>query len=161
VALGSLNERHGLDMSMPSVMHIDPLINLIDQATLTPDKLDSLAELHRLRRRMNSLGERINRNRIASVNVVLEQYFQILSNTHVAERFRFARLPSNPSGTSLVYVTPGTADRPGAVVFDDIARTWLSASTCWRRSRCRIFTSFNRISTTRAGGSAMRNGVSP
>src|SRR6185503_6385584 len=32
VALSSLNDQHGLDISMPSVMHLDPLINLINQS---------------------------------------------------------------------------------------------------------------------------------
>src|SRR6185503_297529 len=47
VALGSLNNQRGLDISMPSAQHIEPLINLIDQATLTPDKLLSLAAIER------------------------------------------------------------------------------------------------------------------
>ena len=30
---------------MPSVMHLDPLVNLVNQATLTPEKLQSLAAI--------------------------------------------------------------------------------------------------------------------
>ena len=43
VALGSLNNERGLDFSMPSVQHLDPLINVVNQSTLTPDKLETLA----------------------------------------------------------------------------------------------------------------------
>jgi hypothetical protein len=129
VALGRLNDRHGLDASMPSVMHIDPLINLINQSTLTPDKLESLARISRYKRQLNALGDRINRNRIASVNLVLEQYFRIVSNRHVAELYAFARLPSNPSDSSVVYVTPRANERSEGELFDDIARTWATAST--------------------------------
>jgi hypothetical protein len=128
VALGRLNDRQGLDISMPSVMHIDPLINLVDPSTLTPDKLESLAQISRYKRQLNTLADRINRNRIASVNVVLEQYFQIVSNRHVAELYAFARLPSNRTGSSVVYVTPKTRDRSDAELFDEIARQWVSAS---------------------------------
>ena len=129
VALGRLNDQHGLDISMPSVMHIDPLINLINQSTLTPDKLESLARISRYKRQLNTLADRINQNRIASVNFVLEQYFQIVSNRHVAEVYAFARLPSNPSESSLVYVTPKTKKRSDAELFDHIARSWASGST--------------------------------
>jgi hypothetical protein len=129
VALGRLNDRQGLDISMPSVMHIDPLINLVDQSTLTPEKLESLAQIGRYKRQLNTLAERINRNRIASVNLVLEQYFQIVSNRHVAEVYAFARLPSNRTESSVVYVTPKTRDRSDAELFDEIARNWVSAST--------------------------------
>ena len=128
VALGSLNDRHGLDVSMPSVMHIDPLINLIDQSTLTPDKLESLAQISRYKRQLNAIADRINRNRIASVNLVLEQYFQIVSKRHVAEQYAFARLPSTPSASSAVYVTPKAKDRSEAELFDDIARIWVNGS---------------------------------
>jgi len=129
VALGRLNDRHGLDASMPSVMHIDPLINLVNQSTLTPDKLESLARISRYKRQLNALGDRINRNRIASVNLVLEQYFRIVSNRRVAELYAFARLPSNPSDSSVVYVTPKVKERSEGELFDDIARTWVTAST--------------------------------
>ena len=129
VALGSLNDRHGLDISMPSVMHIDPLVNLVNQSTLTADKLASLADISRHKARLNDLTERINRNRIASVNFVLEQWHRIVSNELVAEQFRFAALPSNPSESSLVYVTPRTRERAGAMLLDDIARNWVAAST--------------------------------
>ena len=129
VALGRLNDRQGLDISMPSVMHIDPLINLVDQSTLTPEKLESLAQISRHKRQLNTLADRINRNRIASVNVVLEQYFQIVSNRHVAELYAFARLPSSPPERSVVYVTPRTKARTDEELFDEIARSWIGAST--------------------------------
>jgi hypothetical protein len=129
VALGRLNDRQGLDVSMPSVMHIDPLINLVNESTLTPDKLEALARISRYKRQLNALADRINGNRIASVNLVLEQYFRIVSNRHVAALYAFATLPSNPSDSSIVYVTPKTKDRRDAELYDDIARNWATAST--------------------------------
>ena len=128
VALGRLNDRHGLDISMPSVMHIDPMINLINQSTLTPDKLESLAQISRSKRQLNTLADRINSNRIASVNLVLERYFQRVSSRHVSELYAFARLPSIPSESSAVYVTPRTRERSDAELFDDIARNWANSS---------------------------------
>lgn len=129
VALAPLNDQRGIDISMPSVTHIEPLINLVNQSTLTPEKLESLAAIARYKARMADLTERINRNRSAAINFVLEQYAQIVSNRYLAELFTFAGLPSNPSTSSLVYVTPKTRDRAGAAVFEDIARQWADAST--------------------------------
>ena len=70
VTLSRLNAGHGWDVSMPSVMHLDPLINLVNQSTLTPDKLDSLAAIRRDRQRLSSLAVRLNRNRLAWLIVI-------------------------------------------------------------------------------------------
>src|SRR5688572_11719619 len=72
VALSAMNHQRGLDISMPSVMHLDPLVNLLNQGTLTPDKLQSLAAIDQYKGRINYLVGRLQRNRIASINFVLE-----------------------------------------------------------------------------------------
>lgn len=128
VALASLNNQNGLDISMPSFMHIDPLINLVNQSTLTPEKLQSLAEISRYKEKMNSLADRINRNGLAAVNLVLEQSYKILSNRYRSELATLARLPSNPSAASLIQVTPKVKDRDGATLFKDIAANWMDSS---------------------------------
>jgi hypothetical protein len=110
-------------------MHVQPLINLIDQATMTPEKLESLAAIGGYKRRLNALAERINRNRLAAVHLALEQYYRATSKRLVSEQFRFAALPSNPPQTSVVYVTPRTRPREGATLFDDIAALWVASST--------------------------------
>src|SRR4030095_13628597 len=71
VALGSLNNERGLDISMPSAMHLDPLVNLVNQSTLTPEKLQSLAAIEQYKARINHLVERLQRTRFASINFVL------------------------------------------------------------------------------------------
>ncbi|MGH9347457.1 MAG: hypothetical protein ACRD26_09345 [Vicinamibacterales bacterium] len=128
VALSRLNDQRGLDISMPSVTHIDPLINLVDQSTLTPEKLASLSAISRDKERLNELAGRLAHSRFASEHFVLEQYFEIVSKRHLAELFTFARLPSNPARSSLVYVTPKTRARDEPALFDDIATNWTSAS---------------------------------
>jgi hypothetical protein len=128
VALGAWNDREGLDLSMPSAMHVQPLINLIDQATLTPEKLESLAAIGGYKRRLNAAAERINGNRSAAVNLVFEQYYRFTRQRLVSEQFRFAALPSNPARTSVMYVTPRTRPREGSKLFDDIAALWVASS---------------------------------
>src|SRR5262245_16648691 len=128
VALSSLNDEHGIDISMPSFQHLDPLINLASPSTLTPDKLRSLASIDRYQQRMNNVAGALRRNRIASINFVLEQYQRILSNRYQAEVATFAGLPSNPGGHSVITVTPTVPGRDRTLLFEDIARTWISAS---------------------------------
>lgn len=129
VALGSLNDRHGLDISMPSVMHLEPLVNLVDQATLTPDKIRSLAEIGRLKERLADLDARLRRNRLASVHVVLARYRDKTSHDYEGEVAAFANLPSNPATESVIRATPRVKARTGAAVFEDIVANWVASST--------------------------------
>ncbi len=128
VALSRLNDQRGWDISMPSVMHLDPLINLVNQSTLTPDKLDSLAEIRRDKQHLNALAERLNRNRFASIDFVLGRYHAIVEQRYREELVRFSQLPSNPPEQSVIHVAPRVNDRRGAIVYEDIAREWSTSS---------------------------------
>lgn len=128
VALSAQNNDHGIDISMPSFGHLSPLVNLVDRATLTPAKLESLATISRYKERLNELAERINRSRLASVRFVREQYYRVLLRRYRDELLVFDKLPSNPSESSLIQVTPAVKHREGAMVFEDIARSWAQSS---------------------------------
>ena len=128
VALSALNNARGVDISMPSPMHLDPLVNLIDQSTLTPDKLYLLADINRDKERLNGLVATIGRNRIASVNFVLERLYERTQSRYASELGRFVNLPSNPPKASVVEVTPSVTPRAGATLFDDIAKQWAASS---------------------------------
>lgn len=52
VALASKNEQRGIDGSMPSYGHLESLINLIDKETMTYDRLDSVHEIAKCRRKL-------------------------------------------------------------------------------------------------------------
>jgi hypothetical protein len=129
VALSSLNNQRGLDISMPSVMHLDPLVNLVNQSTLTPEKLQSLAAISQYKERINYLVGRLQHNRIAAINVVLEQLHTSATASYQAELAHFGSLPSNPSDSSLILATPTVASRDApATVFADVAKNWSEAS---------------------------------
>lgn len=128
VALGALNHARGLDASMPSVQHLDPLINLVNQSALTPQKLESLAAIFRDRERILDLTATIGANRIASVNLVLDWYHGRLLDRYTRELGRFASLPSNPPANPLVQTTPPVAPREPAALFADIAAMWARSS---------------------------------
>jgi len=128
VALSPLNDQRGWDISMPSFMHLDPLINLVNQSTLTPEKLDSLAAIRRDKQRLNALAERLNRNRLASLDFVLGRYRVFVERRYREELVRFDRLPSNPPQRSVIHVVPPVKDRRGANVYEEIARDWITSS---------------------------------
>ena len=128
VALGSVNDQRGWDVSMPSFMHLDPLVNLVDTSTLTPEKLETLAAIEKDKQRLNWLAGRINATSFASIDVALEQYYAIVLGRYREALVRFSELPSNASETSVIRVTPRQEPRERAELFDGIASQWLSAS---------------------------------
>jgi hypothetical protein len=128
IALSNLNNQRGLDISMPSVMHLDPLINLVNQATLTPEKLQSLAAISHYKERINYLVGRLQHNRFAAINFVLERLHRSATAGYQKELARFGNLPSASSNGSLILATPSVAARDEARVFADVARSWSDAS---------------------------------
>ena len=160
VALANFNNERGLDISMPSVQHLDPLINLVNQSTLTPEKLESLATIVRYRQQLTDLVGRIRTNRIASVNFVLDQFYKRRFSDFVRERGRFNNLPSAPSASSLIQVTPAVKTREAATLFTDIAEQWASSALLMhdliaaRGAEYFHFLQPNQYYTTRQFGSA-------
>jgi hypothetical protein len=128
VALSRLNDERGSDISMPSVMHMDPLTNLVDQSSLTPERVASLARIVADRQKLNDLAERLNRTRSAAVYVVLARVHRVVSLEYQTEQTRLDRLPSPTAGESLVRMTPRVRNRPGAELYEDIARHWVRSS---------------------------------
>lgn len=127
VALAALNAARGVESAMPSVQHMDPLVALINQSALTPGKLDSLTAIVNGRRRLTGLIARMQSNRIATVNVVLERMYRRTFDDYTRELGRFSNLPSNPPENALVQVARTQKDAshaPPAV----LAATWTSAS---------------------------------
>ena len=128
VALSSLNNAAGMDISMPSVQHLDPLIGLVNRSALTPDKLESLASIFRDRKTLGDLTGRIADNRSAAVNLVLDRYYLYVNARYSRELGRFTNLPANPPENALIQSTAPTRPREGPAVFEDIAELWTGAS---------------------------------
>jgi hypothetical protein len=128
VALSSLNDHRGLDISMPSVMHLDPLANLINQSTLTPEKLQSLAAIGQYQERVNTLIARMERTHSAAINFLQQQLYASALNSYRLELVRFESLPSSQASDSLLLATPSLTQRGETALFDDIARAWAESS---------------------------------
>jgi hypothetical protein len=129
VALAPMNAQRGLDVSMPSPLHLDGLVNLIDRSTLTPERLRSLAAIDASRRAVNRLADRMERTPFAMVHVALSWYYERRESEYNAELGRFANLPGSAPGTSLVRVTPSIRPRDEKQLFGDIAAEWARSST--------------------------------
>jgi hypothetical protein len=155
VALSPLNNQQGVDISMPSVSHLLPLINLIDQGTLTPEKLQSLAAITQYKQRLNRLSETLQRNWLASIGVLLGNYRAVLARRYDEESRHFATLQSARSDRSLISAIPPTEQRSGAMLYADIARNWAQASRLMRDMLAARGTSYvhvlqpNQYSTSR------------
>lgn len=132
VALGGVNDARGLDVSMPSAQHVEGLVNVVNQSTLTPAKLESLAAIVRDRRRLADLDGTMRRNRSAAIDLVLSAYSRRVRTRYVQELARYDSLPSNPSTNSLIQLTPPVASRDRERLFTDIAALWARSSMLMR-----------------------------
>lgn len=128
VALAGLNVERGFHASMPSVQHFDPLLSVIQQSALTPDKLASLASIFRDRRQLGDLIGRMRRARFATANFVLQWNYRRVERRYVGELGRFSTLPSSPPQQGLVQVARADASEFPAVA----VRTWANASIAMR-----------------------------
>ena len=127
VALSRLNDARGSDISMPSVMHMDPLTALLDQSSLTTEKVESLARIQGYRRRVNAAAARANRAWSAALYFVYSRLHAALDRRYQDEVRRFEALPA-AAGGSLIRVTPTVRAREGGALWDDIANGWLRSS---------------------------------
>jgi hypothetical protein len=127
VALSPLNDARGSDISMPSVMHMDPLVGLLDQSSLSADKVETLARIQEYRRRLNAAAARANRASSAALYLLHSRVHAVLERQYQAEVRRFDALPS-AAATSMIRVTPKVRPRSGGELPEDIARGWMQAS---------------------------------
>ena len=127
VALSPLNDARGSDISMPSVMHMDPLVALLDQSSLSADKVETLARIQGYRRRLNAAAARANRASSAALYLLHSRVHAVLDRQYQADVRRFDALPS-ASATSMIRVTPKVRPRSGGELPEDIARGWMQAS---------------------------------
>lgn len=134
VALGRLNAERGMDASMPSVMHLAPLVDLASQTTLTPEKVAMLQAIAGDRGRLDRLSARLNATHFASVHVVLARYRQHVEARYLAARAAYADLPAASAEASVIRVTPPVSGHTGEALMADITAGWSRASRLMRDS---------------------------
>ena len=128
-ALGSSNNDRGRDISMPSPMHLDPLINVIDRSTLTPRAIDSLSDIGHYKERLNALAGRVRQTHSAFLGFAYGKYYEYTQHQYEAEIARFAQVSAAPAtNASMIQLTPPVHRRDGDRLYTDIAAEWESAS---------------------------------
>jgi hypothetical protein len=128
VALSTFNRDRDRDISMPSPLHLDPLLDLSAGSALTPAKVESLAAISRLKATLNRVAGALQRTRFASAAFVMDRYHRWTMGRYRAAVAKFAALPRTPATATIVEVTPPLKARDGAVLYDDIASQWIAAS---------------------------------
>ena len=128
VALSTFNRDRDRDISMPSPLHLDPLLDLIAGTAMTPAKVESLAAISRHKATLNRVAGALQRTRFASAAFVMDRYHRWTMGRYRAEVAKFAALPQTPATATIVEVTPPLKARDGAVLYDDIASQWIAAS---------------------------------
>lgn len=132
VTLGHRNNSFGVDFTMPTRGVYNALENVTNQDTLTPKKLESLAQLNRYQTRLNQVAESINHNRVASLNFVLEQYYAIIQQGYDRELARFDELASKQVRDSVIFVKRQNQPLPEASLMKAIAEHWANSSVAMR-----------------------------
>jgi hypothetical protein len=132
VALSNLNSRQGIDIAMPSMHHIGPMIGVVDGTTLTGEQIESLFKIQRYRARANRIGQLMDRANVASTYFVLKQLYKIAFNRYALEKVAFQQLESNAFDESMIriYSQGQVAD---STLFESIASQWVTSSTMMHR----------------------------
>lgn len=128
VALSSRNHTFGMDISMPSSDHIMPLVNLIDQSTLTSEGIEALASITRSKAQIERISARAANARLASTWFLWQQIFRIQSASLGRKQVAFQELAAGDTGHSKMAIYPPREDLPGADLYEQIATEWADAS---------------------------------
>ena len=128
-ALGASNNDRGRDISMPSPLHLDPIINVIDRSTLTTRATYSLAAIGHYKERLNALSGRVRSTHSAFLGFAYGQYYEYTRHQYEAEIVRFAQVSASPAtNASMIQLTPPVHQRDEGRLYTDIAAEWESAS---------------------------------
>ena len=128
VALSSRNNANRLDISMPSTDHILPLVNLIDQSTLTDERIESLARIERTTARLERTDDRLAHARLASTWFISQQIHRILSARLAQEQVAFQDLDAGELDNSMMALYPPMNTYDQATLYSGIATEWANAS---------------------------------
>jgi len=128
VALSNENNRHQVDLSMPQIGAMNTLVNLSDQTTLTPRRLEALVAINRDKAVLNQLAAFINQNYLASLNFALEKYYAYRFNDYQATVHDFQDIKAGYSEASLLFVKPSDFVLADDVLYQQIADQWATSS---------------------------------
>lgn len=129
VALSPFNPRAGIEPAMPSATHYLPLVDLLNTSTLTTEKVAALAEIDRLKERVDRLRRAKRGSRSAALHLVRDLRLRRLEARYSRATTAYHELAEAPAGTSLVAVA-GASDRldDDGELFRLLAERWAESS---------------------------------
>lgn len=128
VALSSRNNAFDMDISMPSSDHMMALVNLIDQSTLSDERIAALARITAGKAQLERISQRVANARLASTWFLWQQIFRIRSASVARERVAFQDLPAADREQSVMAVYPPSEELSGDDLYRRIAEEWADAS---------------------------------
>lgn len=133
VAGGARNNQQGIDVNMPHAGIMRLLVNLTDRTTLTPEKLQTFANIDRYKGQLNNLAQTLNNNNLAAVGFVLDQYYTYLFNQYQLEITKSEAMESDDTQASLLYVNPGGGAVEDSALYGQITDSWAESSVMMDR----------------------------
>lgn len=128
VALSSRNDAFDMDISMPSSDHMMALVNLIDQSTLSDERIAALARITAGKAQLERVSQRVANARLASSWFLWQQIFRIRSASVAQERVAFQDLPAAGREQSIMAIYSPSEDLSGDDLYRRIAGEWADAS---------------------------------
>lgn len=126
VAFSRLNNQLGVDIAMPSMQSMTPILALIDQATLTKEKVETLANISRYKNEVNTFGQQMQDTPFAAVYFGLSQLQRVAFNQYNNEALKFNQLQT---GDSMIYVYPTKNKLDDTALYEQTAALWINSST--------------------------------
>ncbi|CBN55858.1 MULTISPECIES: hypothetical protein [Kamptonema] len=130
VALASLNNREKIDISMPSVQHLQPLTNLANNS-LSTKALTAILKIQENKDRIKDAVETLKNCKLALCNSINSFYIQSFVNEYRRNLIRFERerkKQAKQSSGSIIYVNSEDAVLKDPVAFEKMANTWAKSS---------------------------------
>lgn len=128
VALSNRNREQGIDPAMPSVDHMLPVLNTIDQNSLTAPRLALLYEITTQKQMLGSLAEFQQQTPFATGYFVADQLYKIVGSRHQETVLDFQNEESGELTETLVSLYTAESVEVQEDGFSGEAKLWANAS---------------------------------
>ncbi|GHA04717.1 hypothetical protein GCM10008090_12680 [Arenicella chitinivorans] len=128
IVLSEKNSRQGLSITMPSAGHMLEMMDILNQSELSSEKIEALADISRLKRKINRMAESANQSKLACswlwATTLRKRAYRTLNESIVA----YQSIPSRPSEDSVVYLNPSLEPLTRDQALEKAADYWRDAS---------------------------------
>ena len=133
IVLSEKNAQRGVSISMPSAGHMLEMMDILNQSELSAEKIEALAEISRLKRRINRMTEVANQSKVAASWLWATSIRNIAVNDLSEAIVRYQSIRSQPSEDSVVYLNPSSESLTRTQAFNKAADYWRDTSILMHR----------------------------